>query len=109
MYTPHQATWYSKSGATYTRYEIPACMWQASKAINSLKIGHADADRVNVWVPGDYAFKPGDYLVKGIVSDVVTTSPSVLTNKYPDCIKITVADRKDYGSPDMRHWQVQGS
>lgn len=46
-----------------------------------------------------------DYLVKGIVSSVTTIAD--LKEKY-ECMKITNVSVKDYGSPDMRHFEISG-
>jgi hypothetical protein len=117
MYTPHSLTWYeaTKSGTTttWTRHEVTPVMWQASEIAIADKQGSTSADRASVYVPassGSYAFKKGDVLVKGIVSDVISSSftISALMAKYSTWVKIRQADYKDYGSVSMHHWELRG-
>jgi exosome complex RNA-binding protein Rrp4 len=117
MYTPHSLTWYeaTKSGTTttWTRHEVTPVMWQASEIASSNQQGVTSTDRASVYVPassGSYAFKKGDVLVKGIVSDVISSSftISALMAKYSTWVKIRQADYKDYGSPSMHHWELRG-
>ena len=123
MYAPHSMTWYEGrlvgNAQTYTRHEINEVMWQASKATNVIKSGNLGADRVNIWVPSllsdgserdTLSIKAGDYLVKGIVSDQITTAFPItaLIKKY-DAVKVTSVDLKDYGAPNMKHIQIGGA
>ncbi|HPL81167.1 MAG TPA: hypothetical protein PLU23_01570, partial [Anaerolineaceae bacterium] len=84
---------------TYTRHEIREVMWQASKATNVIKSGNLGADKANIWVPSILSdgserellsIKTGDYLVKGIVKDEITTNFPItsLIKKY-DAVKVT--------------------
>ena len=117
MYTPHSMTWYeaTKSGATttWTRHEVTPVMWQSAEIAIADQQGITSADKASVYVPltsGVYAFKKGDVLVKGIVSDVITSafSISALMAKYSTWIKIRQTDYKDYGSTGMHHWELRG-
>lgn len=47
-----------------------------------------------------------DYLVKGIVENFITI-PKLL-EEYQDVMKISKISTADYGSEDMRHWEVSG-
>ena len=117
MYTPHSMTWYeaTKSGTTtiWTRHEVQPVMWQSAEIAIADQQGVTSADKASVYVPltsGVYAFKKGDVLVKGIVSDVISSSftISALMAKYSTWIKIRQADCKDYGSTGMHHWELRG-
>ena len=117
MYAPHSMTWYeaTKSGTatTWTRHEVKPVMWQAAEIAISDKQGQTSTDRASVYVPlssGVYAFKKGDVLVKGIVTDVITSAftISALMLKYPTYVKIRQADYKDYGALPMHHWELRG-
>ena len=59
---------------------------------------------------GVFAFKKGDVLVKGIVTDAVGTgfTISALMAKYSTWIRIRQADYKDYGALPMHHWELRG-
>ena len=88
-------------------------MWQAAEMLSQTKQGVTSADRASVYVPltsGVYAFKKGDVLVKGLVSDVISSAftISALMAKYSTWIKIRQADYKDYGSTGMHHWELRG-
>lgn len=117
MYAPHSMTWYEavKSGTltSWRRNTVKPVMWQANEiAIADLQ-GVSSRDSVTVYVPlltGTFAFKKGDVLVKGEVSDVIGTgfTISALLAKYSSAVKITRADFKDYGSVGMRHWELRG-
>ncbi len=47
-----------------------------------------------------------DYIVKGLIDKVDTLSK--LKSNYDDVMKITKISVKDYGSLDMRHFEVSG-
>jgi hypothetical protein len=116
MYAPHSMTWYTGSlvnnAMTYTRQVVEGVMWEESKAANVIKSGSMEADRVRVYVP-DIAvgFKVGDYLVKGVVANEITTSFKIadLLKLYPHSVKITSVDLKDYGFSGMQHIQIGGA
>lgn len=123
MYAPHSLTWYegrlANNAQTYTRHEINEVMWQASKATNVIKSGNLGADKANIWVPSllsdgsereALSIKTGDYLVKGIVKDEITTNFPItsLIKKY-DAVKVTSVDLKDYGAANMKHIQIGGA
>jgi len=115
MKTPHDMTLYNKSISSgdevYTRHEIRGVMWENNKAANVIKSGLLEANSVTVYVlfsRGSFAFKSGDILVKGIVTDVINSSFTIssLKAKYADVVKITSVDTKDMGSAGMQHWQI---
>lgn len=117
MHTPHTMTWYEavKSGTTTTwvRHAVSPVMWQAAEIAIADQQGVTSADKASVYVPlssGVYAFKKGDVLVKGTVSDVIGAgfTMSALMLKYSTWIKIRQADFKDYGSVGMHHWELRG-
>ena len=123
MYAPHSLTWYegrlANNAQTYTRHEINEVMWQASKATNVIKSGNLGADKANIYIPSllsdgsereALSIKTGDYLVKGIVKDEITTNFPItsLIKKY-DAVKVTSVDLKDYGAVSMKHIQIGGA
>lgn len=54
-----------------------------------------------------WTLKNEDYLVKGIV-DNFTTIANLLDN-YQEVMKITKISTADYGSEDMKHWEITGA
>ena len=123
MYAPHSLTWYegrlANNAQTYTRHEINEVMWQASKATNVIKSGNLGADKATIYIPSllsdgsereALSIKTGDYLVKGIVKDEITTNFPItsLIKKY-DAVKVTSVDLKDYGAVSMKHIQIGGA
>lgn len=125
MYAPHSMTWYEgalvDNTMVYTRHEVHEVMWQASKAVNVIKSGNIGADKANIWIPlilsnGSERFempgiKLGDYLVKGIVEDEITTAfpISSLLKKYPSAVKVSSVDDKDYSKTGLAHIRIGGA
>lgn len=130
----------------YQRTWIQAIAWENRKAANVLRSGLLEADSVAVYIPlergasylsprawgkladksGKWTLQPGDYLVKGLVSDEIVDAvpgsdgpPPVpaqpaftitdLKAKYDDVVRINSVDRMDYGSPHLHHWQIGAS
>jgi len=117
MRTPHAMTWYQavKRGTEtiYIRHEVPAVMWQDTKAQNVIASGLTSADSATIYVPKqgtDYAFRVGDYLVKGITPEEITDTFKIsdLQKKYLHTVKIMSVDDQDFGSPLLQHWQIGG-
>ncbi len=117
MNAPHAMTWYQAvkrgTATVYVRHEIPAVMWQDSKAVNTISSGLQTADSANIYIPKrgtDYAFRVGDYLVKGIVPEEITDSFKIsdLQKKYLHTVRIMSVDDQDFGSPLLQHWRIGG-
>lgn len=100
---------------TWTRFEIPNVVWQDSYSQNKLRSGAVNADRVNVWIPindRSFVLKEEDYIVKGIVEDVITSEFTIsdLRQKYSNCMKITSVDVKDYAArKSMNHIRIMAA
>jgi hypothetical protein len=118
MKTPHNMTIYHKgivAGAeAYTAEQVQGVMWENRKAANVIRSGLLAADSVTVYVPlarGDIHAKIGDYLVKGLVTDVISSSFTItaLKAKYADVVCIRSVDTKDFGSLSMQHVQIGAS
>lgn len=54
-----------------------------------------------------WTLKEEDYLVKGMVDDFTTITK--LCEEYQDVIKITKVSTNDFGSEDMRNFEVTGA
>ena len=53
-----------------------------------------------------WTLKNDDYIVKGLIDEVDTLTK--LKSSYDDVMKITKVSIKDYGSLDMRHFEISG-
>lgn len=53
-----------------------------------------------------WTLKNDDYIVKGLIDKINTLTK--LKSEYDDVMKITKVSVKDYGSLDMRHFEVSG-
>ena len=100
--------------------------WENVKAVNVINSGMSDADSIVVYIPmsartdkkykqpkefekahdGCLTLRPGDVIVKGIVSYEGTIAK--ITDTFDNSAVITSVDAFDYGSYDMRHWEVSG-
>lgn len=118
MKTPHDMTIYHKSVASgaesWAREQVKKVFWENRKAANIIKSGLLEADSVAVYVPFTTAIlsiKPGDVLVKGLVSDVIGPgfTISALKKKYADVVIVRSVDTMDYGSAALRHVQIGAS
>lgn len=118
MKTNCDVTWYTKtvvSGAeSWARTVVTGTFWEDRKAANVIKSGLLEADRAAVYIPaasGKPGVQIGDVLVKGAVTDEITTSFTItdLKAKYPNCIVIKSVDDRDFGSARMQHLQIGGS
>lgn len=118
---------------------LKGVLLEASKAVNVRESGLESADAVNLYIPFSvkavdgvtgkarrYA-KPQEYWKAADRSELWTLSVNgnggdtffvkgefVTDNQtealaHDDCYNVTKVDTKDFGSPDMQHWQVGGS
>ena len=109
----------------------------AVKAVNVRASGLESADSVNLYVPfaveafdamtgaprrfvepKEYAAADdvsglwtldteGCFFVKGEVAEVADFS--TINRRYDDVYNVTKVDKKDFGTPDMQHWEVGGA
>lgn len=117
MRTNCDLTIYHKSVDSTTRTEvwtpqqINRVLWENRKGANVLRSGLIEADSVTVYIPferGEIEIKPGDVLVKGRVSDLVSSAFTItdLKQKYPESATVRSVDKMDYGSAHMQHWEI---
>lgn len=114
----------------YQRTEIRGVFWENRKAANVIKSGLLAADQASIYISfavgtnhldpvewqaledktGKWTLQVGDYIVKGIVTDEVSSTFTItkLKAKYDDVLAISSIDTQDYGSASMRHWQLGG-
>jgi len=134
MITNSDLTIYNKyiDGTTrnekYQRTTITGVMWQSAKASSAKNGGLLASNTATIFLPfargtqykepqtwlalatktGYWTLKEGDILVKGIVTDEITSlfTATNLKAKYNNVVIITSVDSMDMGSADMQHWQV---
>jgi hypothetical protein len=118
MYTNADITVYTHTDG-YKRHEIKGVFWDESKQSNMIKSGLTTIDSVTIYVPFD-SIPSGvnfttakDHIIKGVVNDEIDNSPpqaysaslNALKAKY-DVYTLSICDKKDYGSEDMRHYEL---
>ena len=125
MLTNESCTLYLKDGNGFTRYFVPKCHWQESKASNVLKSGLQNADGITVYifensiddelinVLNSRRSAAQDIIVKGECDftfdnsspQSASQSLKALNSEY-DVHTVMSIDRLLYGSPDMRHFKL---
>ena len=63
----------------------------------------------NYWTldPGGVSSGSDCFFIKGVI--ISTEGYRALRNTYDDVYDVTTVDVRDFGSEDMRHWQVGGN
>ena len=77
----------------------------AAKTYISPKKYETQTDKSKLWTLG---IDGKCFFVKGVVIEPVQGFQYINAN-YDDVYRVTKVDEKDFGSPDMRHWEVGGS
>ena len=113
----------------YQRTQISGVLWENRKAANVIASGgNIAANQANIYIPyargaayqdpvtwqalvtktGYWTLQDGDVVVRGLVSDSITTSFTItdLKAKYSDTLTIRSVDTMDMGSVGMSHWQI---
>lgn len=116
MKTNCSLTIYSKSvvdhAEVWTRSAVGHALWENADIANAMRSGVLEADKVVVFIPfseGEITIKPGDYIVKGTVTDTISSSFTVtaLRAKYDtNCAVVRSVNRLDVGSAAMQHWEI---
>jgi hypothetical protein len=116
------------SGETYHRTELHGVYWENRKGVNVIKSGLTAVDQASIYIPfyvdngylkpkswqvlatktGKWTLQTGDYIVKGIVAETISSTFTISNLKaaYDDVLQITSVDTQDYGSPDLQQWQI---
>ncbi len=112
----------------WQRTALAAVAWENRKAANVARAGNLEADEAAIYIPfalgsdylaprawqalatktGKWTLQVGDVIVKGAVTDTITSSFTIsdLKAKYDDVLVIRSVDAMDQGSASMHHWQV---
>lgn len=71
---------------------------------------YASAEKGSHWTldTGGQASGVATYFVKGTVVETVNSSYAKLREKYDAVYNVSSVDIRDFGTSDMRHWQVGG-
>jgi len=97
----------------WTRVQVLAVQWEDSDGAKVLPNGTIRDDKATVYVPYARAveFTEGDAIVRGLVTDTITTSftMSDLKRKYRDTLTIKRVTRRDFGSAAMQHWELSAA
>lgn len=119
MQTNCSLTFYSRSVSgreeVWTRSTVDHAQWENAEIAIRNSNGLLEADRVTIFVPlseGEISVKPGDYIVRGTVSDEISAlfTISALREKYrTNCAVVRSINRLDFGSASMQHWQIGAS
>ena len=106
---------------TFIKHLIDNVFWDDRKEVNQDK-GHSKANNVQVFIPKNkndlsdlvkpsqfdgeknWTIATGDFIVKG---DIDKSSVSKIS-ELEDVFTITFVDEKDYGSPNMHHFEIKG-
>lgn len=127
MYTNGSMTIYNKYLDKTTRLDafkktvIDNVFWDEKKASNRLQSGLKDADQVLVLIPFEdldmekyvspkqfkgegFTFKVGDRIVRGSINYEITKGADL--DKEYEAYTITSVDKKDFGSSNIRHFEV---
>lgn len=113
----------------YQRTVIYDVFWDEKKAYNRVQSGLESADNVLLLIPlemscnreyvspkkfnkledksGHFTLQTGDRIVKGDIDFEISSKVSDLDKEY-EAFTITSIDKKDFGSPHMRHFEVGG-
>jgi hypothetical protein len=124
MYTNSDITIYKKDGMGYIKHLITGqgnkkgALWDESAQSNILKSGLSTIGTVNIMIPlahmPDIEIKTGnDIVVKSNIDfEFNNTSQQTVSASMTQLKQITsvftvvTADKKDFGSPGMRHYQL---
>jgi hypothetical protein len=120
MQTNTDLTLYSRSivnrAENWTRSVIENVHWENRKAANQAATGLIEANKVTVYIPtygrtDEISIKPEDVIVEGIVTKTIDTEYTIsdLKAEYDDVVVVKSVDRKDFGSPQLRHLEIGAS
>lgn len=110
----------------FKKHLIDNVFWDDSKGINR-NLGYENADDVNVFIPKNqndmsgyvepkkykglnntWTLENGDFIVKGNVEESSVVSIKELLKKYDNVFTISLVDDKDFGSANMKHFEIRG-
>ena len=109
----------------YKRHLIDNVFWDDIRSVNQ-RLGYDNTDEVRIFIPknkndmsgyvkpkqytgsnGKWTLHEGDFIVRGNIN-ISQVSKIKELEKYDDVFTITLVDNKDFGSPDMQHFEIKG-
>lgn len=104
-----------KDGNKWERHTVYDVSWQEDKCAVVGTNGKDTADKIKVYIPftskPDLIVRKGDIIVRNVVIFDINEADKesnlrVLRHKYNDVKTVMAVAKRDYGSPDMQHWEV---
>lgn len=122
MMTNTKMSIFNKYQGTYKKHVIDNVFWDDTKSI-LVGNGFEKQNNVTVFIPKDkndlseyippksyngngFTFNKGDYIIKGEVAETEINGIKDLSSY--ETFTITSVDNKDFGSPSMHHFMIQG-
>lgn len=105
----------TKEGSIWTRTPVWGVNWQENRKVAVGNNGFVTADETTVFIPfeasPDLTVRKGDIIVHNVVSFEIDemkreSNIKALKHKYADVLTVISVKKRDFGSPDMQHWEV---
>lgn len=122
MYTNTNMTVFNRFKGVYKKHLIDNVFWDDTQSI-AKSTGFDKDNKVNLFIPFDkndlsefkepkqydgtgWTLRKGDFIIKGDVPETEVSGIKDLS-AY-DVFEITTYDKKDFGSNNMRHFEIRG-
>lgn len=111
MMTNTKMSLFNKQQGSYKKHVIENVFWDDTKSI-LVGNGFEKQNNVTVFIPknkndvSNLILNKGDYIVKGETTESEISGIKELSNY--EVFTITSVDNKDFGSPNMQHFMIQG-
>lgn len=105
----------AKNGNTWTRTVVKGVSWQETRRVKVGDNGRVTADSTVVFIPFSATpkcvIRKGDIMVRGVIDFELDESDmaknvKTLRHSYSEAMTVISVAKRDYGSPDMQHWEV---
>lgn len=119
MVTNADITVFNKSvandGNRWIRRPVRDVFWQETKKMSVGSDGFVSADITTVFIPfssaPDLVVRKGDIIARNVIIFEIDESEKLsnlkaLRHKYNDVMTVMSVSKRDYGTPEMRHWEV---
>jgi hypothetical protein len=117
MITNADITLYSRQtgadGSKYARHVIIGANWQGEQRATVSDRGLNTADSMKVYIPlssaEDTIIKKGDIIARGVTTHDMSNGGSLAALRMTgaDAYEVISTRRRDNGSRNMRHWQIE--
>ena len=89
--------------------QLPGVSWYSKKGISVGTTGETAEDTVVIRVYTQQALTvdTGDIITPGLVTAQINSSADIL-RQFPDSVKVMRVRDNRRGSPQMRHWRIEG-